>query len=79
LDKAYNPWTILLKKYPECSQTLYSNGVNIVKKKITLAASPQEMQYWIDTLMMVYDQRIKYFAAKSEKYDEGYIIGTQRC
>lgn len=76
-DKAYNPWTILFKEYPECTQTLYSNGVTIVKKKMSLAKSFQEQQVWIDTLMMVYDQRIKYFAAKSEKYDEGYILGRK--
>lgn len=76
-DKAYNPWTVLFKEYPECSQTLYSNGVNIVKRKIQLATSGQEQQVWMDTLIMVYDQRIKYFAAKSEKYDEGYILGRK--
>lgn len=76
-DKAYNPWTVLFKEYPECSQTLYSNGVAIVKKRMSLAASPPEIECWIDTLMMVYDQRIKYFAAKSKLYDEGYILGRK--
>ena len=32
---------------------------------------------WVDTLMMIYDQRIKYFAAKSKIYDEGYLLGRK--
>lgn len=75
-DKAYNPWSVLFKKYPACSQTLYINGERIILLgKMKRATTEQERQAWVDTLLMVYDQGIKYFATKSEKYDEGYMLG----
>ncbi len=77
LEEAYPSWTILFKDYPKSSQTLYSNGVNIVKKKMQVAKDGKEQQLWVDTLMMVYDQRIKYFAASSKLYGEAYLLGRK--
>lgn len=77
LSYAYQPWTILFKKYPFCSQTIYQHGVNIVKYKIQQCQSEYEKQRWIDTLMMVYDNRIKYFAPTSKLYGVGYVLGRK--
>jgi tetratricopeptide (TPR) repeat protein len=76
-EEAYPSWSILFKDYPKCSQTVYSNGVNIVKKKMQVAKTGKEQQVWVDTLMMVYDQRIKYFAATSKLYNEAYLLGRK--
>lgn len=76
-EEAYPSWTILFKEFPKCSQTVYSNGVNIVKKKMQVAKTGKEQQIWVDTLMMVYDQRIKYFAATSKLYGEAYLLGRK--
>ena len=76
-EEAYPSWSILFKNYPKCSQTVYSNGVNIVKKKMQVAKTGKEQQVWVDTLMMVYDQRIKYFAATSKLYNEAYLLGRK--
>ncbi len=77
LEDAYPSWSILFKDYPKISQTVYSNGVNIIKKKRELAKDSKEQQIWVDTLMMVYDQRIKYFAASSKLYNEAYLLGRK--
>lgn len=74
---AYNSWTVLFKDYPKCSQNVYSNGVSIVKFKMSKAKDRKEQELWIDTLMMVYDQRIKYFAATSKNYGEAYLLGRK--
>lgn len=76
-DEAYAAWSVLFKEFPKCTQTVYSNGVNIIKKKMQQAANGKEQQIWVDTLMMIYDQRIKYFAATSKLYGEPYILGRK--
>jgi tetratricopeptide (TPR) repeat protein len=42
-----------------------------------LAKTGKEQQIWVDTLMMVYDQRIKYFAPISKLYGEAYLLGRK--
>jgi len=74
---AYNSWTVLFKDYPKSTQNIYSNGVSIVKFKMSKAKDRKEQELWIDTLMMVYDQRIKYFAATSKHYGEAYLLGRK--
>lgn len=77
LKDAYNPWTILFKDYPMCHQNIYSHGVNIVKYQLQQCKTGSEQQPWIDTLMMVYDNRIKFFAKTSKLYGEAYILGRK--
>lgn len=77
LEEAYPTWSVLFREFPKCSQSVYSNGVNILKKKMQSAKTGKEQQLWVDTLMMVYDQRIKYFAAKSKLYGEAYLLGRK--
>jgi len=77
LEEAYPTWSVLFREFPKCSQTVYSNGVNIMKKKMQSAKTGKEQQLWVDTLMMVYDQRIKYFAATSKLYGEAYLLGRK--
>ena len=66
---AYNPWMWTLKNCPESSQNIYKNGPKIIKEKIKTDKGNQAA--YIDTLMMVFDQRIKYFGK------EGYVLGLK--
>lgn len=77
LEDAYPSWTLLFRDFPKCSQSIYSHGVSIIKKKMQVAATGKEQQLWVDTLMMVYDQRIKYFAPTSKLYGEAYCLGRK--
>ena len=66
---AYTPWMWTFKNCPESSQNIYKNGPKIIKEKIKTDKGNQAA--YIDTLMMVFDQRIKYFK------EEGYVLGLK--
>ena len=66
---AYNPWMWSFINCPQSSQNIYKNASKIIKEKIK-ADKANKLAY-IDTLMIVYDQRIKYFG------QEGYVLGLK--
>lgn len=67
---AYKPWKWLINNAPRQSVNLYIRGVNILEFKIN-KASMGEKDAYIDSLMALYDQRIKYFNKK------GYVLGRK--
>lgn len=73
---AYNFWTYCYDNCPAASKNIYLYGVRIVKHKISKSKTKEEQQKWIDKLMEVYDQRIKYFG-NDKKYPESYILGKK--
>lgn len=74
MDEAYKYWNILFHFYPRSSKSIYSIGANIVEEKYKKTHDTK----WIDTLMILYDQRIKYkFFGKNGKYPKGYILGRK--
>jgi tetratricopeptide (TPR) repeat protein len=66
-----NSWRWCFFNCSEASQNIYIHGAKIVKHMINEARNPEEKNKLIDTLMMVYDQRIKLFN------QEGKIRGRQ--
>jgi Tfp pilus assembly protein PilF len=66
---AYNPWIWAFNNCPESSQNIYKNGPKIVKEK--MKAEKENVSAYVDTLMMIFDQRIKYFGK------EGYVLGLK--
>lgn len=66
-----NSWRWCFFNCPEASQNIYIHGVKIVKHMISQAKSPAVKNKLIDTLMMVYDKRIKLFN------EEGMVRGRQ--
>lgn len=75
-NDAYKSWTILFKEFPKAASSIYSKGDNVVVYKLSKAKTKEEQQAWIDTLLMTFDQRIKYYG-DSKKYDKGYILGRK--
>ena len=67
---AYTPWMWAFKNCPESSQNIYKNGPKIIKQKMITDGAEQKSAY-IDTLMMIFDQRIQYFGR------EGYVLGLK--
>lgn len=65
---AYSPWMWTFNNCPESSQNIYKNGPKIIKEKIKDKGNKKA---YIDTLIMVFDQRIKYFGK------EGYVLGLK--
>ncbi len=67
---AYPYWRVCFTECPVVSKNLYIDGAKMLKGKIEAATSPERQQVLIDSLMMVYDQRIKYYPR-----DEGRVLG----
>lgn len=65
-------WRYVFKNAPKYGLSTYGNGVYIMRYMIKKTKSPK----YVDTLMMVYDQRIKYFG-DDRRFPEGYILGRK--
>lgn len=63
------PWRWTFNNCPEASGNIYKNGPKIIKAKMKL--DKKNKAAYIDTLMMVFDQRIQYFGK------EGYVLGLK--
>jgi tetratricopeptide (TPR) repeat protein len=61
---ALGPWRILYKTYPKSTVNIYIHGLNIYQTFIEKATDRKLKDAYIDTLMHVYDHRIKYFDQK---------------
>ncbi len=69
---AMNSFRYLFFYAPAYQQRTYINGELIIKDALRRTGNPA----YIDTLMMLYDQRIKYFG-KDPKYGEAYLLGKK--
>jgi tetratricopeptide (TPR) repeat protein len=65
------PWRWVFLNCPKGTQNTYIDGTKIVSYLIESTSDPALKNKYIDTLMMVYDQRIQYFGK------EGYVLGRK--
>jgi hypothetical protein len=68
---ALNYWKIAYNECPQSSQNLYIDGAKIFGYFIGVEKDPGKKEAFIDTLMMIYDRRMKYFDQK------GNILGRK--
>lgn len=68
---ALTSWRKLYKTYPKSTLNIYIHGLNMYESLIEGTTDRALKDHYIDTLMMVYDKRIKYFDQK------GYNLGRQ--
>lgn len=68
---ALSPWRKLYKTYPKASENIYIHGLKMYRSSIEEAKDHTTKFKYIDTLMNIYDHRIKYFDRK------GLILGNQ--
>jgi tetratricopeptide (TPR) repeat protein len=73
-DLAIGPWRKALLKCPGSNLSLYIDGVKILKNKIETEKSKAVRLRYVDTLIFVYDQRIKYFG-HDPVFSTSYIFG----
>ncbi|WP_321309827.1 hypothetical protein [Marinifilum fragile] len=71
-EEALKGWRYVFNNAPAYGKTAYIKGVVIMRGMLRKTKNPK----YLDTLMMVYDQRIKYFG-KDRKYPEGWILGRK--
>ena len=73
MSKNYNdalkPWRWVWKNCPEAKENTFRHGPKIIKEKMKV--DKENKAAYIDTLMLVFDQRIKYFGK------EGYVLGLK--
>ena len=78
---AYDAWKVLFDEFPVARVDTYTNGIKILNDFIAKEADPAKKEEYIDMLMAVYDQQIKYLAQLQEitktKLSEGQILGRK--
>jgi tetratricopeptide (TPR) repeat protein len=67
-DYALPAWRSVFNNCPRASKNIYLNGATIFKNLIEKQEDMQLKDKYIDTLMMIYDQRIQYFN------EEGFVL-----
>lgn len=70
-DMALESWLTVFNDYPDASQKLYVDGVTMYRQFIKETPEGQAREDKIDTLMLIYDQRMTYFGG------EGNILGRK--
>lgn len=68
---AIDPWRWMFLNCPLATQNIYIHGATLVKFMYQEETDPLKREALIDTLMMVYDQRIQYFGR------EGFVLGRK--
>jgi tetratricopeptide (TPR) repeat protein len=71
INDAIKPWRWVFLNCPKGTQNTYIDGVNILEYLIEKETDPAKKEKIVDTLMMLYDQRIQYFGK------EGYVLGRK--
>jgi len=76
---AIGPWSWVFENCPRSTENIYIDGVRILKYKYKHATTAEQKKGLIDTLMMIFNQRIKYFPNNYRTHlpQEGYIRGRQ--
>jgi len=73
---ALSHWRWVFNNCPLVSQNVYIDGAKIISTKINEAKDLKTRNAYIDTLMMVFEKRIKYFG-DSPTSREGMVLGRQ--
>jgi tetratricopeptide (TPR) repeat protein len=65
------PWRNLYDNYPKSTLNIYIHGVVMYEEFIEKASTREAKDAFLDSLMNIYDRRIKYFNQK------GYVLGRK--
>jgi len=71
LNYALPSWQKVFANCPESSKNIYLYGIKIYRDRLVKATDPDDKSRAFDTLMLVYDLRIKYFG------QEGMVTGRK--
>ncbi|MBU0764138.1 MAG: hypothetical protein KJ607_04810 [Bacteroidetes bacterium] len=69
-------WRAVFEMCPKSTRSIYSDGIKIYQYLILKEKDPAIQNKYVDTLMLIYDQRIQYFG-NNKKYPEGWILGRK--
>ena len=78
---AYDAWKVLFDEFPVARVDTYTNGIKILADFIAEENDPAKKEEYIDMLLSVYDQQIKYLEQLQQitktKLSEGQILGKK--
>ncbi len=75
-DYSIGAWRTMFNQCPDVTIRLYADGVDIYKHYIDKEKDEVKKQALVDTLLMIYDQRIQYFG-NHPKYPEAWVLGRK--
>lgn len=70
-NDAIKSWRKAFNECPASSEKMYVDGVRMYKKFISGEKNPDVVEAFVDTIMLIYDQRIEYFN------DEANVLGRK--
>ncbi|MBL0341047.1 MAG: hypothetical protein IPP71_09050 [Bacteroidetes bacterium] len=70
-NDAIELWRWVFAHCPAIAKHMYLDGATLFEKKIAEEKNPEMKLKFLDTLMLIYDQRIKYFN------EEGFVLGKK--
>lgn len=70
-ESAIDPWRWVFFNCPLSSQNIYLNGVVMMKTFFNQVQTAEKKEAYVDSLIMIYDQRIKAFGR------EGFVLGRK--
>ncbi|MFP4620428.1 MAG: tetratricopeptide repeat protein [Bacteroidales bacterium] len=70
-EDAIEPWKVVYNECPKASKNIYLHGENMLEETLDNSDDPDEKEELLDSLMHLYDKRIKYFG------QEGYVTGKK--
>jgi len=74
VNDALVPWREVFLTCPKSSQQMYIDGLKIMNYKMKKAGDEQKSAY-VDTIVMIYKQRLQYFPKKKGRDQRGNILG----
>ncbi len=75
-DYTVESWNYMFKNCPDVGVRIYADGLKLYDHYYRVAQTPERQSEVVDTIMMIYDQRIKYFG-NHPKYPEGWVRGRK--
>lgn len=69
---AIGPWRVVYRECPDSKESLYAYGINMYRDFVEKETDPVKISALVDTMMMVYDKRIRYFPKS-----EGDVLGRK--
>ena len=79
INDAISPWYWTFRNCPRSTENIYIDGAKMLKYRISQATSPSLKKAMIDTLEMIYQQRMKYFPYKfrTTTPQKGELLGRE--
>ncbi len=65
-DITLNSWTAVYTECPKASKYIYIDGIKMIEKKIKAEQDEATKNTLIDSMMSIYDKRIKYYGEKGK-------------